>query len=82
MESERVTRRPGRRSIFGTIEGGTRIQGILTAEGFAKLEEHREALRALVVMATGKEPGAISDANVVEYLARGREATLKVLWPD
>jgi hypothetical protein len=69
----------GRASIFRDKEGGTRVQGLLTAEGFVCFGERREELRRLTAEVVGKDPGQVSDADVIEYLARGVHATTAAL---
>jgi len=65
----------GRPTLFGERAGGRRVQGILTKTGTARFDEARERLARL----SGWEAAALSDANVIEYLARGEEATRKAL---
>lgn len=57
----------GRRSIFREKAGGGRVQGLLTSEGF----EHFEAARARLAKLAKREVDDTSDADTIEYLARG-----------
>lgn len=61
--------------LFPGKAGGTRVQGILTPVGTRRFELARERLAHLV----NKDPEKISDAETIEYLARGEEETRKVL---
>jgi len=69
----------GRASIFRGKEHGQRVQAIITKVGGQKFEAARKALRALCEGVTGSAPSVISDADVVEYLARGDVNTRKYL---
>jgi len=69
----------GRASIFRGKEDGVRVQGIITAIGGDKFEQHRDKLRALYKRIMGQEPTTVSDADVIEYLARGAVETLHYL---
>lgn len=65
----------GRRSVFRNKEGGGRVQGEITQDGLIAFGDARIRLAELV----GREPDKISDADVIEYLARGDAATRKYL---
>lgn len=69
----------GRASFFRDKEGGVRVQGIITAVGGAAFEKHRERARGLYRRVMGQEPSVVSDADVIEYLARGPTDTLHYL---
>lgn len=66
-----VTRLLGRSSIFRNKKGGDRVNGVITARGSVRFELHRKQLGLLVA----REPEEISDADVVEYMARGEQET-------
>lgn len=57
-------------SMFRGKAGGIRVTGHLTPVGAVAFERHREALTALYERTTKRRIGA-SDADVIEYLARG-----------
>jgi hypothetical protein len=59
----------GRASLFRDKSRGDRVQGVLTADGSKHFEKHRKALAKLAGRKT------VSDADVIEYLARGEENT-------
>jgi hypothetical protein len=63
----------GRPTIFGSKRGGQRIQGTLTRDGARLFEGARRTLRRLAGVR------APSDADTVEFLARGPEATREYL---
>lgn len=71
--------RVGRRSIFrdkidgeGVLRpGAARIQAIISPKGSRRFTEARIRLAKLA----GLEPEQVSDADVVEYLARGDSET-------
>jgi len=65
----------GRPSIFRNKEGGARVHGVLTPIGSRRFEQARLRLARLAV----RDPEQISDADVVEFLARGDEATRRYL---
>jgi hypothetical protein len=65
----------GRASIFRNKEGGGRVQGVLTKQGVALFEYHRKRLATLAK----REASHVSDADVIEYLARGRQETADIL---
>lgn len=73
------TPKTGRASIFRGKANGVRYQGIVTSLGARKLEEHRARLRALYRSVKGHDPSVVSDADVIEFLARGDEDTRKYL---
>lgn len=72
-----ATARMGRASIFRD-KTGQRVNGVLTARGSVRFELHRKMLGKLV----GKDAETISDADVVEYMARGEQETRKYLGLD
>jgi hypothetical protein len=62
----------GRPKIFTSNNGArTRVQGGLTPVGTSRFEGARKRLAKLV----GRDPEFVSDADVIEYLARGESAT-------
>ena len=61
----------GRRAIFRGKENGVRVQAIITKNGGRWFEEARKRLAKLV----GAQAADVSDADTVEYLARGDENT-------
>lgn len=65
----------GRESIFPGKINGVRIQGVLTKRGARAFEQSRKALAKVYELETGRQPPRISDADVVEYLARGEAET-------
>ena len=65
--------RMGRRRIF-TEPVGDRVQGVLTEPGARAFQQARVRLRLL----TGWR-GPISDADVIDYLARGDAESWRVL---
>lgn len=52
-----------------------RIQGVISKPGSVKFEQARKTLAKLV----GWVPSRVSDADTIEFLARGRQETLKYL---
>lgn len=65
----------GRPSVFRNKQGGARVGGVITAHGSIKFEAARKRLAKL----DGREVEHTSDADVIEYLSRGDEATRKHL---
>ena len=61
----------GHRSIFRDKKGGDRLHGIVTKVGSAKFELHRARLALLA----SRTPDEVSDADTIEYLARGEADT-------
>lgn len=76
-------KRVGRTSIFrdkidgaGVLrEGAQRVQAIISPKGSRRFEEARRRLATLA----DREPEQVSDADVVEYLARGEQETRNYL---
>ncbi len=64
-----------RTGIFIDKDPATRVQGILTKVGGKEFEKARQALKALYTMVFGHPPTVVSDADTIEYLARGRDQT-------
>jgi len=62
-------------SIFRNKKGGTRYQGVLTKPGSARFEDARNSLAKLA----SRPVKRITDADVMEFLARGETETRKVL---
>lgn len=69
----------GRVSVFRGKDNGVRIQGVLTKEGGKAFERQRENLARLYTRVVGHAPTSISDADVVEFLARGEGETRRYL---
>jgi len=69
----------GRASIFRGKEDGVRIQGLITKTGGAKFERMRRALALLYTEVVGTKPATVSDADVIEYMARGHDDTIAYL---
>jgi hypothetical protein len=65
----------GRASIFRNKEGGARVQGTLTPAGSIRFERARKTLARLAA----REVEQVSDADVVEFLARGEADTIAYL---
>lgn len=65
----------GRRSIFRDKTGGGRVQGELTAEGLLAFASARVRLAKL----SGRELSQVSDADTIEFLARGRQETRRYM---
>ena len=67
--------RRGRDSIFRHKAGGRRLQGIITKTGARQFKVHTARLRALFQEVMGRPAGSCSQADVVEFLARGEADT-------
>jgi len=65
----------GRASIFRGKDDGVRVQGILTKKGGEAFERSRKDLQRLAEQVTKRKVATISDADVIEYLALGEDAT-------
>jgi hypothetical protein len=65
----------GRASMFRGKEDGVRVQGLITKTGGAKFELARRALGDLYSEVYGVRPTTVSDADVIEYMARGKDGT-------
>ena len=65
----------GRPSLFGQKNPKYRYQGVMTKHGGLRFEDARSELAALVGLPRKK----VSDADVFEYLTRGREDTIAYL---
>jgi hypothetical protein len=61
----------GRASIFRGKEGGVRVQGIVTKRGGEAFEDARARLAQIAF----RDKDSISDADVIEFLARGVRET-------
>jgi len=67
----------GRASIFRNKDRKFRVQAIMSKDGYTAFNVARRKLAALV----GWKVAKVSDADVIEYLARGEEATrIYVSW--
>lgn len=73
------TPKMGRHSIFRGKEDGYRVQAIITKVGGTKFEQARAQLTLLYGRVVGVNPASVSDADVVEFLARGAEDTERYL---
>lgn len=71
----KALRRGGFPSIFHDKRNGSRYQGVLTAIGSEQFERERKALAAL----TGKPVKRVTDADVMEAMARGGKNTVLYL---
>lgn len=65
-------------SIFSEPNGrdkdkAVRVQGVLTRQGMACFESARTRLRTLYKRVTGAPPAVVSDADTIEFMARGPE---------
>jgi cobalamin biosynthesis protein CobD/CbiB len=65
----------GRESLFRGKAGGDRVQGVITPIGSRRFEAARARLGRMV----GRDAERVSDADVIEFLARGEEESRKVL---
>lgn len=63
----------GRWTIFGpkVNDKDHRVQGILTEDGLVAVERGRAELRAVYKSVMGRDPVKVSDADAIEFLARG-----------
>jgi hypothetical protein len=75
MTKPKDNARPGRTSIFRDKAGGDRVQGNITAAGSVRFEQARRRLAKLA----GCEYEDVSDADTIEFLARGEGETIKAL---
>lgn len=71
----------GRWSIFrGKVKDKKhRKQGLLTSVGLHYFEAGRKALRTIYRDIMGREPVTVSDADVIEFNARGEHETRRYL---
>ena len=69
----------GRHAIFRGKDDGVRVQAIITKEGGEAFDAAREQLKNLVHEITDVRPEKVSDADTVEYLARGGSKSRKYL---
>lgn len=67
----------GRPSLFGLKQGGLWISGGLSEEGSQLFEHKRQELEAL--LRRHKSEARVSKADVVEYLLRGKQATIAAI---
>lgn len=67
----------GRASLFRGKQGGMRVQGNLTKIGGQCFEQARGRLKKLYRSVIGTNPKTVSDADTIEYLARGEDDTRK-----
>lgn len=71
----KATTQFGRPSIFRNKAGGKKIQGLITKTGTAEFERARKRLAHLAARSVAHT----SDADVIEFLARGEAATVAYL---
>lgn len=65
-------------SIFGSKDGGDRVQGTLTRDGAAAFERVRARIALYVRRLSGRDV-AVSDGETIEYLARGEREAMKAI---
>lgn len=65
----------GRQSIFRDKKGGSRVQGVMTKAGTRAFANARKRLATLA----DREPENVSDADVIEFMARGEAETVLYL---
>lgn len=56
-----------------------RVQGLMTEVGRVAFEKRRLELKGMFVKVMGREPSTVSDADVIEFGARGELATVQHL---
>lgn len=69
----------GRASIFRGKDDGVRVQGVLTSKGGSAFERRRRDLTRIFRQVKNRKPTVVSDADVIEFLAIGEEATVAYL---
>lgn len=69
----------GRLSIFGSKADGVQVHGVISKVGSQRFERERKKLAAIYLDVIGKKPAVISDADTVEFLARGVAETRSCL---
>jgi len=71
----------GRWSIFRDQAHGknTRVQGYITTQGGTDFEQARKALGSMYRLLMGRDAIAVSDADTIEFLARGLLETRRYL---
>jgi hypothetical protein len=76
-----MAKRPatGRDAVFRGKVDGYRVQGVLTKKGGREFEDARKALALLYEAVTGQRLEHVSDADVIEAMARGVEGTREYL---
>jgi hypothetical protein len=67
-----ITQR-GRDSVFRGKVGGTRVQGIITRDGWRGFKAAKQRLIDVYASVFGDVPHTVSHADVIEFLARGQE---------
>lgn len=65
----------GRFSIFGDKSTGRDIHGIISYMGAIAFKRAEKRLSAVYEDVMGRKPASVSEADVVEYLARGEAET-------
>lgn len=71
-----MAKKIGRASMFGDLRDGRRIQGVISKAGARAFDQARKRLSVIAFAAIGWR-GPVSDAAVIDYLARGSDATVK-----
>jgi hypothetical protein len=69
----------GREAVFRGKVNGYRVQGVLTKNGGKQFNAAREQLSSVYKQETGRELATVSDADVIEFLARGTKGTREYL---
>ena len=64
-----------RDSMFGSLRGGKRLQGVISKEAARQFEKVRKNL-GLMAKAGIEWNGPVSDAAVIEHLTRGVTGTI------
>lgn len=65
-----------RDSMFGSLRGGKRLQGVISKQAGKQFEKVRRNL-ALMAKAAIDWSGPVSDAAVIEFMTRGVTGTIK-----
>jgi len=73
------TTKMGRHSIFEGKVDGRRVQAIITQTGGRDFEKRRTILAGIYEKIMKAPLASVSDADVVEFLARGEKETVKYL---
>jgi hypothetical protein len=72
-------RRLGRASIFRGKENGVRYQGVITKIGALRFERQRARLARIYMEEMGRFAAVVSDADTIEFMARGEPDTRRYL---
>lgn len=65
--------------IFRDKDAEYRVQGILSKRGYQAFEWARQQLQALYRSVMGVAPTVVSDADTIEFMARGEQDTTRYL---